>query len=266
MSPLSSEDIHLYCSFYNEIHDPKLISEYELLLSAEEKSQQKKFRFDDDRKRYLVTRALVRTVLSRYSGLAPEEWEFDKNENGKPCVSGAHTGDQTIRFNLSHTKNLIVLAVSRSRDLGVDVENYRDRIASMQVAKRFFSQQEFEYLSSVPVSKQQKLFFEYWTFKEAYLKARGIGISDSLEKTRFRFADDESVDFSLFGDSGNESEQWKFWQFSLRGKYLIALCAEQLTSNNAQSSTEVSFQMCEVVPLLKDGALNMSPSRFDSSG
>src|SRR6266852_4786418 len=124
--PLTPAEIHLWLVFYDEIEE-RLHPAYRELLNAAEKEQEQRFYFERDRRRYLITRALVRTVLSRYVPIAPKEWSFSANAYGRPEVVNAQARDEYLSFNISHTHSLIVLGVSARRALGVDVENVRER-------------------------------------------------------------------------------------------------------------------------------------------
>src|SRR6266540_3344168 len=135
-------EIHLWLAFYDEIADESLHAAYRELLDAAEKEQEPRFYFRRDRRRYLVTRALVRTVLARYLSIDPRECIFSTNAYGRPDIANAQAAEASLSFNISHTHSLIVLGVTRGRALGVDVENVRAREASLAVADRYFAPQE----------------------------------------------------------------------------------------------------------------------------
>src|SRR6266478_3881683 len=139
---LTPADIHVWLAFYDEICDERLHSAYRELLDAAEREQEPRFYFARDRRRYLITRALVRTVLSRYVSIHPKEWVFSANAYGRPEIANAQAKDACLSFNISHTHSLIVLGVTKSRPLGVDVENLRAREASIDIADRYFAPQE----------------------------------------------------------------------------------------------------------------------------
>src|SRR5215467_11163871 len=120
---LTLAEIHLWLAFYDEINEEPLLSAYRELLDDVEREQEPRFYFAGDRRRYLITRALVRTVLSRYVAIEPTEWIFSANAYGRPDIVNTHGRDACLSFNISHTHSLIVLAVTRHRALGVDVEN-----------------------------------------------------------------------------------------------------------------------------------------------
>jgi len=227
----SRHGIDVWLTYYDEIADDRQIASLRLLLNAEEVDQERRFYFADDRKRYLVTRAMVRTLLSRYAPVEPGSWVFSKNAYGRPEIAGsildAQPQARDLSFNISHTRGLIALAVTRGRELGVDVENVTTRSISLDVADRFFSATEADELSRVPPPRQQDRFFEYWTFKESYIKARGMGLSLPLDGFSFKFPDQNAVRINIHPDLNDHAERWNFWQFRPSPDYLMAICAER---------------------------------------
>jgi 4'-phosphopantetheinyl transferase len=224
--PLATDEIHLWLASYDEVVE-ELQPVYRSILSAEERVQEPRFHFAKDRRRYLVTRALVRTVLSRYVSVPPAAWTFSSNAYGRPEIANGEGRAAGLSFNLSHTHSLIVLGVTRSRALGVDVENFRAREVSLDVARHFFAPDEVEELSTVPSHEQQYRFFEYWTFKESYIKARGMGLSLPLDKFSFRYPHDRGVSIAIDPALGDAAARWQFWQFRPMPEYLVAVCAER---------------------------------------
>jgi 4'-phosphopantetheinyl transferase len=223
--PLTSGEIHLWLADYDQIADESLHAAYRELLNASERAQEPRFYFARDRRRYLVTRALVRTVLSRYASVDPGKWTFSTNAYGRPEIANAQAED--LSFNISHTHSLIVLGVTRQRALGVDVENFRARAVSMDVAGRYFAPQEVAVLSASPAHEQQYRFFEYWTFKESYIKARGMGLSLPLDKFSFHYRDERAVGIDIHPELADDPARWQFWQFRPSPDYLVAVCAER---------------------------------------
>lgn len=226
--PLTSRHIDLWLAFYGEAAEPAQAVRMLALLSATERAQQLRFHFADDRLRYLVTRALVRCVLSRYAALAPAEWAFSANAQGRPAIANLEPGIDGLDFNLSHTRGLVALAVSRHRTLGVDVENVAVREVSTGIADHFFAPAEAAALAAVPPAQRQDRFFEYWTFKEAYIKARGMGLSIPLEQFSFDFPDARSVRLTLDPRLRDDAGRWWIQQCRPAPDCLLALCAERL--------------------------------------
>ena len=133
---------------------------------------------------FVVGRALSRTMLSRYAAIQPRDWQLIIDAHGRPelAMRPAHVPD--LRFNLSHTNGLVACAVTVGRELGIDVEHI-GRPLNFDVPERFFSQQEVEELRSLPKIDQRTVFFDYWTLKEAYIKARGLGLALPLRHFTF---------------------------------------------------------------------------------
>ena len=244
--PLTPVEIHLWLAFYDEITGEGLHSAYRELLDAAEKEQESRFYFARDRRRYLITRALARTVLSRYAPVHPKEWVFSANAYGRPETVNSQAREAGLSFNISHTHSLIVLGVTRCRALGVDVENFRAREVSVDIADRFFAPQEVAALAATPPQRQQYRFFEYWTFKESYIKARGMGLSLPLDKFSFHYTDDHAVEIAIHPELADDSSRWQFWQFRPRPEYLVAICAERV---DAQSPRLIVRQ---AIPMLSE--------------
>jgi 4'-phosphopantetheinyl transferase len=224
--PLATDEIHLWLASYDEVLE-NLRPTYRELLNAEERLQERRFYFEKDRRRYLVTRALVRTVLSRYASVLPAAWTFSSNAYGRPEIANVEGSVAGLSFNISHTHSLIVLGVTRSRALGVDVENVRAREVSLDIARRYFAPVEVEHLSLVPPHEQQYRFFEYWTFKESYIKARGMGLSLPLDKFSFHYPHDRGVALAIDPELADDAARWELWQFRPSPEYLVAICAER---------------------------------------
>lgn len=228
MTPTSfsapSDAIDIWLTPYQEITDPRRLAAMHALLSDAERRQEGQFRFADDRLRYLVTRALVRVTLSRYAATAPGEWVFRANTYGRPEIVSADPQARRLRFNISHTRGLIALAVSWERELGIDVEYLAGRPAPLSVAGHAFSPAEAAQLNAVAPQHQHMRFFEYWTLKESYIKARGMGLSLPLDAFSFHFPGGDRI--SLEAAPGDDARRWAFWQCRPAPDHLLALCAE----------------------------------------
>jgi 4'-phosphopantetheinyl transferase len=227
-------DVHVWCTFCDEIGDESLLEDYERLLSADERQRRSRFVFPRDRHRFLVTRALVRTVLSRYADVAPADWTFVVNTYGRPEIAARHPRAGILSFNVSHTPGLVVLGVGFGRALGVDTENVRALQAPLEVAARFFAPTEVAALRALPEANQSRRFFEYWTLKEAYLKARSMGLALPLHGFAVRFIGDRGVTLSVDGEVAGAVSPWQLWQFSVAGDYLVAVCAGRTEPGQAR--------------------------------
>ncbi len=226
--PLTSGEIHLWLTLPDEIDEPALLNAYHALLNPAEREQERRFYFARDRHRYLVTRALVRTVLSRYIAVAPCEWMFSTNAYGRPHAVNKGATACSLSFNISHSQGLIVLGVTKCRSLGVDVENIVTLKAPIDVANRYFAPQEVAALNAVLPEQQQYRFYEYWTFKESYIKARGMGLSLPLDKFSFHYSNDHTVELAIDPELEDDAARWEFWQFQPTSEHLLAVCVERI--------------------------------------
>jgi 4'-phosphopantetheinyl transferase len=151
------------------------------LLSTEEQSRAARFKFAIHRNRFITSHGFMRTILAKYLQIKPQQIEYKKGEQGKPSL--AHPQTITLQFNLSHTEDLAILAISKESAIGIDIE-HNDRKTDWQgICKRFFTTSEQDALSTLPDEQQGKAFFDLWTRKEAYMKVLGTGLS--LSPTEF---------------------------------------------------------------------------------
>lgn len=225
---LDAQHVHLWCSFFPAITDERLLEAYRSLLNEPERKLERAFALQSDRRRYLVTRALVRTALSRYSHIAARDWVFAANPYGRPEIANDDVAAGRIVFNVSHTNGLIVVAVAHDRALGVDTENVRHADVDPDLADRYFAPDEVAALHALPETMRQQRFFEYWTLKEAYLKARSVGLSTELDSFSFRFPSDTEIDLSMRADQEHAPSRWRFCQLSIAPHFLVAICAQSL--------------------------------------
>lgn len=242
-----SNRIDLWCTFPTTISDTELLQMYFSLLSENERKQQQQFHFAKDRHRYLITRALTRTVLSRYTSIPADQLVFASNEFGKPHIHGLN---QTISFNITHADNLILIGVTRDCALGLDTENSQHREISSDLAEYSFASEEVANFLAQPIEHQQQRFFEFWTLKESYIKARGMGLSIPLKQFSFRFPNEHAIEFAIDAQQNDAPGRWRFWQFKLADDYLVAVCAEK---TNPKPPLLV---LREVVPLASDKLLD----------
>jgi 4'-phosphopantetheinyl transferase len=151
---------------------------FDAVLSPDEQERADRFVFDRDRRRFATARSLLRRILAPYVGAAPADLRFSCDEYGKPSLTGLATAPA---FNVSHSGEAAVFAISRAGEVGVDVEAVRPMTDAEQIAGRFFAPGEVERLRALPAALQQEGFFECWTRKEAFVKAIGEGLSHPLD-------------------------------------------------------------------------------------
>jgi 4'-phosphopantetheinyl transferase len=145
-------------------------------LSPDEAQRARRFYFERDRLRFIVARGILRTLLSRYVGGAPEQLVFSYGPNGKPALAPGG-GTETVYFNVAHSDHLALFAFTRAGEVGIDVERIRELPEWEQVAEAAFSAPELAQLRSCPPERRREEFFRAWTRQEAVLKALGTGLS-----------------------------------------------------------------------------------------
>ncbi|MFT5453456.1 MAG: 4'-phosphopantetheinyl transferase, partial [Enterobacterales bacterium] len=194
---LKENEYHLWYTKPQNCQDLDLLVRYKRLLTEAELERQQRYIFEKDRHDALITRAFVRDVLSQYMDIEPGDWKFTKGENGKPEIDyqsiANHSPSLTaLRFNISHTKELIICAVTLNNDIGCDVEHIERKADVLAIADRYFSEVETKELFSLPEQKQHDRFFDYWTLKESYIKAWGQGLAIPLSDFSFHIGASES--------------------------------------------------------------------------
>lgn len=150
--------------------------DWEAVISIEEQQRANRFHFKEDQRAFIIYHACKRIILSHYLEMAPKEIVIELQEKGKPFIK-----NEALAFNLSHTKEMGLLAVSSHVDIGVDIEKIKASANYLEIAKRFFHPEEYDHLVKIEnIHDQQKTFFMVWTAKEAILKATGQGIAAGL--------------------------------------------------------------------------------------
>lgn len=237
-------EIHLWFAYNEDIKDAGLLSQYHLLLNEEECMQYKRFHFDRDRHQYLVTRAMVRSVLSLYAdNIAPNEWRFIKNRYGKPSINNEAL-KVPLNFNISIQNQLIVMAVTSGGDLGIDAEYLLRKGQLLDIASSYFSSDEIKNLLELPKEKQLARFFDYWTLKEAYIKACGKGLSIPLDGFSFSFSKGVGISIAFEPERNDHARYWQFWQIHPNDTHKIAIAIKSDTFNKP-----FTISMKNIVPL-----------------
>ena len=174
---LAEDEVHVWRADLE--CDARVLRRLEATLSTDERARANRFLFQPDRNHFIATRGILRELLGRYVNRAPEHLEFDYAPQGKPTLHTElpHT---SVRFNVSHSHGMALLAFTVGRQVGVDLELVR-KFGGQEIAARFFSPQEVMELSCLPQWVQDEGFFLCWTRKEAYVKARGEGLNIPLK-------------------------------------------------------------------------------------
>jgi 4'-phosphopantetheinyl transferase len=176
-------------------------------LSTDERTKADRFRFPKDRSQFIVSRGALRAILSRYLNISSHILRFDYNPYGKPSLIVTQGGN-TLRFNLSHSRGMALIAITKNRDIGVDIEGINPNFSCLEIAEKFFSPLENSVLRSLPEHLQPTAFFTCWTRKEAYIKAVGKGLSIPLNQFHVSLAPGEPA--ALLNVEGNPEEASKW--------------------------------------------------------
>jgi 4'-phosphopantetheinyl transferase len=190
------------------------------LLSPDERGRATRFHFDRHRRSFIAARGFLRHVLARYLKRTPDELAFTYGSRGKPNLAA-----EDLRFNLSHSGDCAVLAVTRGREVGIDLEKIRPRVNLEGVARRFFAPAEVEALDSVAPGEKELAFFNCWTRKEAFIKATGEGLSRPLDRFEVSLRPGESARLLTVLDDPAEASRWSLCAFASRPGYVGCVAA-----------------------------------------
>ena len=205
---------------------PDALAAWEAWLSPEERARHRRYAFAKDRDLYLVARGMVRSVLSGYTGVPPAAWRFAADPNGKPAVA-APAGHGAFRFNLTHTDGLVACAVAVGREVGVDAEDIERRGDPENLARHYFAAAENAQLARVPAGRRRELFFRFWTLKEAYLKARGLGLSLPLGDFAFDLATAGPPTITFAPGLDDDPRAWQFAEVRPTPRHVLALAVRR---------------------------------------
>jgi 4'-phosphopantetheinyl transferase len=192
------------------------------VLAPDERDRASQFELESLRNEFIITRAFLRLALARYTNTKASELEFRTTANGKPELAK----ESSVRFNLSHSAGVAVLAIARDRRVGVDVERIRNDVDAIDIAERFFSRQETDWLRGQSRLELIPAFFSCWTAKEAYVKALGKGLS--LPLSGFGIVPRSGAPrlrVEIY-DNPEESRRWSMWQLDLGPGLRGALAVE----------------------------------------
>ncbi len=205
-------------------------------LSADELARAKRFHFDRDRNHYIVARGLLRRLLSHYLNLLPDQLRFTYTDYGKPDLVAAQN-PADLRFNLSHSGEMVLYGVTYGRNIGIDIEQLRTLDDFEGIATSFFSPHEKAVLRTVPDAQKALAFFNCWTRKEAYIKAQGQGLSLPLDSFDVTLRPGEAAQLlEVRGARDDEASYWTMQALETVTGYVAAVIVEGgIGTENVQS-------------------------------
>ena len=222
MSCARTDTVHVFLCRTNSNWDPTLLNRYNALLDANECARLSRYRFEQERHTFLISHALVRVALSQFVDIPPCAWRFRKGCNGRPEIDNEYP--PPLRFSLSHTSDLVACVVTRTYELGVDVEIVQDFADVLAIAERFFAPAEASALRPLPIEKQIDRFYSTWTLKEAYAKARGLGLSLPLNCATFQVAED-LIEARFESEMADQENAWAFGLMRPTARHCLAIAA-----------------------------------------
>jgi 4'-phosphopantetheinyl transferase len=194
-------------------------------LSADERERAGRFHFRRDREHFVTARGVLRDLLGRYTGVEPRLLRFSYDRYGKPALSGG-AGGAPLHFNVSHSNGLALYAVTRGCEVGIDLEFVREDFATLEIAERFFSAREVSALRALPRGERARAFFDCWARKEAYVKARGEGLSYPLALFTVSLTPGEPAALLSTEDDPREAARWSLIELFPGEGYRAALAVK----------------------------------------
>lgn len=253
----AGEEVHVWLARPAEWVTAESRAGWLALLDADEMARHARFKFERSKDEFLCGRALMRSALGAYTGAYPKDLRIEIAGDGKPRVVTATDAPEgsAIRFNMSHTEGLIALAVARGTELGVDVEFHDPGRATGSIAKRFFSERENAWLSTLSGDAYTRSFFRIWTLKEAYLKARGTGLRLSLGGF-FVLPESEALENWGIGFTpgfGDDPARWRLHSAAPDESHSLGLVAERRLTGESTAADDAYPQLRVRVRAVKPG-------------
>jgi len=191
------------------------------VMDAEERERAARFHFERDCERYIVARGVLRLLLSTYLGTS--QFALTTNKFGKPFLQPPH---DTLHFNVSHSRDLALFGFARVSEIGVDVESIRPDFATLEIANRFFAPDEAATLAQLVEAERAGAFFNCWTRKEAYIKARGIGLSLGLGTFAVTLKPGEAAALVRVDNDADAPARWTMLNLDVGAEYRAAAAFE----------------------------------------
>ncbi len=205
---------------------PGDVSSFFELISADEQARADRFRYPHHRSRYIASHGILRKILGLYLDVPPKEICFAADSHGKPYLTAPCT-PADLRFNLSHSRDMALYAVTRSRDVGIDVEHLERAGNSLEIARRFFAPAEADAIASAPDELRRKAFLTCWTRKEAFLKAKGDGLSIPLNAFEVTVWPESPPALLSVGWDASDHLKWVLFDIDPGGDYVASIAVEQ---------------------------------------
>lgn len=219
---LKADEVHVWRVNVDDV--APLLPGMTCILSPEERDRAERFRFPGDWRHFVVRHAGLRLLLGRYLDADPAALGFALGPHGKPAL--VDRGKDALSFSMSRSGDIVLYAVTRDREVGIDVEWCLRDVDCLDIARQFFSAREAEALSALDHAQRRLRFFRLWTCKEAYLKAVGQGLSFPMNEVEVSLHGGNRPVLESIGGSDWAARQWSCWQWTPAEDYIAAVVAE----------------------------------------
>lgn len=220
MPKLQPEEVHIWQVALQQ--DIKLVQQLMTVLNSEEKQRAAKFLVSDAKNNFIIARAALRCLIANYLKCQPEAIILQQNPHGKLYLE-----NNSLKFNLSHSRDLALFAFTLNRPVGVDIEFMRDKLFEEDIAQRFFAPAEVAALLALPQEKRKQAFFNCWSRKEAFIKAVGVGIFYPLDQFEVAVDCDATGEKSLHIHAATEqAKNWKLYALDIAKDYAAAVVTQ----------------------------------------
>lgn len=219
---LTASSVHVWVA---DVSETAANERWREVLSPDEQERAARFRFAKDRVQYSASRGILRLLLSRCLKTKPTDIRFSYNDHGKPFLPDEQNPAK-LQFNIAHSHGLALCAFTLDRPIGVDIEQIRPEVATQEIAERFFAPEEVHTLLQLQPSEQAATFFECWTRKEAFIKARGLGLSLPLNQFVVAFGPGAKPALVSAKDDPQASSRWSIADLQPASGYKGAVAVE----------------------------------------
>ena len=221
--PLLDDEVHVWSAPLDL--DRESTARLRCLLSRDERDRAERYRSATDRDRFVVARGLLRCILGRYLGTPPERLRFCFGSHGKPSLAGKE-GGADLEFSVSHSSGLALYALARHRQVGIDVEQVRPIGDIEQLVERYFSLSEQAAFRALSRQQQLEGFYRCWTRKEAFVKAKGLGLTFPLDRFEVSVAPGEPAQVLKVSGDSSEGSRWELVDLQPAPGYIGAAAFE----------------------------------------
>jgi 4'-phosphopantetheinyl transferase len=222
---LESNTVNTWFININDVQDK--FEKFSNIISIDEKKRANKFHFKKDKNLFIMSRVVLRLLSGKYLNIEPETITFKYGKYGKPDFDF----DTNLKFNISHSGEMVILSFVLDYDIGVDIEKIKHDFDVLDIATNYFSKLEIEALKKAPKEKQSEFFYRCWTRKESFIKAKSIGLSFPLDQFSVSINSDKQVDLLETKWDKNEFKSWSLFSFSPDSDYIGAISVNGKINN-----------------------------------